>query len=943
MTSGEHDGTITNVNLQDGVFQQGKGSVTNFNQSGGTATQTNGTITTLNLKGGTFTHNGGTLTTINLQGGEGNGVFINNTSSAITNITQDGGHHTIDKGSVDGSGKVANFTLKSGSLTNNGSIETLTSGSTTTTRETRSANSSSSTPATTTTTANATQSTGFRNAAPDPRATATRHITNNGTLDSLTLTEPTDVINVLNDDDTPKGIIKALNVQSGESTINTLTGVAQDDKTGISSITIGKNGGGSGSGGSNGAKLTVDTLRVGLQGNAAIKRVTINNDTNGGSQKEFAANKIQIAYLNGDFDPNTKISNQLQDYVTDGSKSYVDSSSTPVFTISPQARLSGVTGFQPDGTPIFDVEATLAAGMTSLVVRQSMRRKMLLDTYLAEQSRRSIKNKERRTKQRVEAVVLADAKKQYEKDLATYKLEKEKWDKLAATKENKALIAKYEQEDRSYQKALEQYQKDKAKWDKKNGKLAPAPIAPIAPKAPTKPNLKPNHKDYKKAMAAYTKAQNEHKAALAQYEKDLAKYKQDKAKWDKESQKLAAISKPAPIEPKAPKAPTKPNLKPNHKDYKKAMAAYTKAQQNHKAALAQYEKDLAKYKLDKAKWDKESQKLAKSGKLAPIAPKEPTKPAIIAKKPEMPIKPSLHSSAINLYADTHGVDGDFFLRPYGGIGDHKTADGAQTNSWSVGTLLGANWDLKLGNSQGNIGFYGGYEYNHNGYKQAGINAQGHTGFLGLRFSHLFAKTKLAGFYYIADINGGWTEVLLDQNMGLNAGEEARFRANVGNINFGSSIRLGSSIYMAGAKSMLFPSLGVGVEGGYLGDFTMRTQRTNDMYYGGLSQGYAVSYAQANLNYYQEYGKRLSTTLGGGFRYLMNNEVNITPTLNGRAYAIDKDTGSAAHIKLAPFFYQGTFMVNYHTDKLGNFSAGYVAVGGLLGITHNFSMRWHYFF
>ena len=958
----QHDGQITTVNLSGGSFTQQvtpnpqarsteqsnqtqSPNISNLNQSGGTFTQQSGTITTLNLKGGVFNHNGGTLSNITLQGGEGNGVFINNTSSAIANITQDGGHHTISKGSVDGSGKVANFTLKSGSLTNNGEITNLTSGSGTTTRETRSANSSSTTtanattPATTTTTANG--STGFRNAATqDTRATATRHITNNGTLDSLTLNEPTDVINVLNDNGTPIGIIKKLEVQSGESTINTLTGVAQDDKTGISSITIGKNGG---SGGSNGAKLTVDTLRVGLQGNQAIQRVTINNDDNSGQHKEFAAKTVQISYINAKFDPNTKISTKLEDYVTEKSQNYVDSSSTPVFTISPQARLSGVTGFQPDGTPIFDVEATLAAGMTSLVVRQSMRRKMLLDTYLAEQSRRSIKNKERRTKQRVEAVVLADAKKQYEKDLATYKQDLAKWEKLAATKENKALIAKYEQEDKAYQKALEQYQKDKAKWDKKNGKLAPAPKAPIAPKAPTKPNLKPNHKDYKKAMAAYTKAQQEHKTALAQYEKDLAKYKLDKAKWDKESQKLAANTKPAPIEPKAPKAPTKPNLKPNHKDYKKAMAAYTKAQQNHKAALAQYEKDLAKYKLDKAKWDKESQKLAKAGKLAPIEPKAPTKPAIIAKKPEMPIKPSLHSSAIDLYADTHGVDGDFFLRPYGGIGDHKTADGAQTNSWSVGTLLGANWDLKLGNSQGNIGFYGGYEYNHNGYKQAGINAQGHTGFLGLRFSHLFAKTKLAGFYYIADINGGWTEILLDQNMGINNNEEARFRANVGNINFGSSIRLGSSIYMAGAKSMLFPSLGVGVEGGYLGDFTMRTQRTNDMYYGGLSQGYAVSYAQANLNYYQEYGKRLSTTLGGGFRYLMNNEVNITPTLNGRAYAIDKDTGSAAHIKLAPFFYQGTFMVNYHTDKAGNFSAGYVAVGGLLGITHNFSMRWHYFF
>ena len=406
-----------------------------------------------------------------------------------------------------------------------------------------------------------------------PGATATRHITNNGTLDSLTLTEPTDVINVLNDDGTPKGIIKKLDVQSGESTINTLTGVAQNPNTGISSITIGKgSGGGSGSGGSggsNGAKLTVDTLRVGLNGNTAIQRVTINNDDNSGNNKEFAAKTVQIAYLNGDFDPNTKISTTLKDYVTEKSQKYVDSSSSPVFTISPQARLSGVTGFQPDGTPIFDVEATLAAGMTSLVVRQSMRRKMLLDTYLAEQSRRSIKNKERRTKQRIEAVVLADAKKQYEKDLATYKQEKAKWDKLAATKENKALIAKYEQEDKAYQKALEQYEKDKAKYDKDKAKwdkanLAPAPIAPVAPKEPTKPNLKPTDKNYKQVMADFDKAQKEHKKALAQYqkalkqyEKDKAKYDKDKAKWDKANGKLA----PAPIEPKAPKAPTKPNLK----------------------------------------------------------------------------------------------------------------------------------------------------------------------------------------------------------------------------------------------------------------------------------------------------------------------------------------------------------------------------------------------
>ncbi|WP_210670613.1 hypothetical protein, partial [Helicobacter canis] len=84
-------------------------------------------------------------------------------------------------------------------------------------------------------------------------------------------------------------------------------------------------------------------------------------------------------------------------------------------------------------------------------------------------------------------------------------------------------------------------------------------------------------------------------------------------------------------------------------------------------------------------------------------------------------------------------------------------------------------------------------------------------------------------------------------------------------------------------------------------------------------------------------------LGGGFRYLMNTDINIMPTLNGKAYTIDEKTGRAAAVHVAPFFYQGTFVINYHTDKAGNFSAGYVAVGGELGITHNASVRWHYFF
>ena len=965
------------------------GQIGTLNLQGGAFTQYAGQITTANLSGGVFTHKGGTLNNVVLKAGGSGSTFVNGTDSAFANITQEGGSHTII-------GKVAKFTLASGSFTNNGSIETLTTG-TTTTRQARS---------------------GTSFYAAQTRAT-TNHITNNGTIDKLELKQEGDSVTnnaVYNTGGgLASGIIKELDVKSSNATINTLNGVGQGtadnvEPHSLSNISITKGS----------AKLTVDTLSVGLKGNQAIERVRINNDQNSGSQKEFAVNKIQVTYLDGSFDPAKSISKDLKNYVTTNSQSYVDNNSKPTFESSPELQAIGVK-FNPDGTPIFDVEASVAASMTSMVVRQSMRRKMLLDTYLAEQSRRSLKNKERRTKQRLEAATLGEARAKYQKDLEKYKLDLAKWDKLASTKENKALIAKYEQEDKAYQKALEQYQKDKAKWDKLSekdkaklsGSPTPAPIAPTEPKAPTKPNVKPDHKDYKKLMAAFTKAQKEHKNALAKYQKDKAKYDKDKAKWDKDNQKLAKAGKervgtPAPIEPKAPKAPVRPNLKPNHKDYKKAMADFTKAQQAHKAALAKYEKDLEKYKLDKAKWDKDNQKLAantkpapiaptepkaptkpnvkpdhkdykklmaaydkaqkehknalakyqkdkakydkdkakwdkdnqklaKAGGKAPIEPKAPTKPKILASKPEMPQEPKLGEISAELLAK-HKVQGDFFIRAYGGTGSHKATNGAQTSSWSVGTLFGSTWDLALGQTSGNIGFYGGYEYIYNGYKQAHIDAQGHTGFLGLRFSHIFAKTKLAGFYYMADVNGGYSDISVGQDM-----NGMRFSANVGNINFGSSFRLGSSVYMYGAKSMLFPSIGVGVEGGYLGDFEMRTNRSGELRYGGLSQGYAVTYAQANLNYYQEYGKRISTTLGGGFRYLMNADIGITPTLNGKAYTIEETTGRAAAVHLAPFFYQGTFMVNYHTDKAGNFSAGYVAVGGLLGITHNASMRWHYFF
>ena len=986
-------GQIGTLNLQGGAFTQYAGQITDVNQSGGNFiqreettqqatigtltqsggnfTQQNGTITTANLSGGVFTHKGGTLSNVVLKAGGSGSTFVNGTDSAFANITQEGGNHTII-------GKVTKFTLASGSFTNNGTITTLT---------------------TSTTTKQA--STSFY-AAQDSRATA-NHITNNGTIDKLELTKDADSVTnnaVYNTGGgLASGIIKELSVTKGNATINTLNGVGQGTAGNVephtlSNINITKD-----------AKLTVDTLSVGLKGNQAMERVTINNNTGTqGSNKEFAVNKIQVTYIDGDFDPAKSISKNLTDYVTSGtSQSYVDSNSKPTFESSPELQGIGVK-FNPDGTPIFEVEASLAASMTSVVVRQSMRRKMLIDTYLAEQNRRSLKNKERRTKQRIEAATLGEARAQYQKDLAKYTKDKAAWDKLASTKENKALIAKYEQEDKAYQAAKAQYDKDKKAYEdnRKNLELlskAQKIKAPIEPKAPVMPKLKPSDKHYKKAMADYDKAQKAYKKAMSKYEQELRIYTE-------ENNKLETIAKASNLKaPVAPKAPIRPNLKPNHKDYKRVMAAYESNQRAYQAALKQYEldtksyeekrkrlevlaktskfnanlkapiepkapmrpnlkpnhkdykkamskyeqerkdylKDFKQYEQDKKSYEREYQKLialadAQSNKLkAPTEPKAPTKPKILASKPEMPQEPKLGEISAELLAK-HKVQGDFFIRAYGGTGSHKATNGAQTSSWSVGTLFGSTWDLALGQTSGNIGFYGGYEYIYNGYKQAHIDAQGHTGFLGLRFSHIFAKTKLAGFYYMADVNGGYSDMSIGQDM-----NGMRFSANVGNINFGSSFRLGSSVYMYGSKSILFPSVGVGVEGGYLGEFEMRTNRSGELRYGGLSQGYAVTYAQANLNYYQEYGKRISTTLGGGFRYLMNTDINIMPTLNGKAYTIDEKTGRAAAVHVAPFFYQGTFVINYHTDKLGNFSAGYVAVGGELGITHNASVRWHYFF
>ena len=475
-------GTITNANINGGEFRQtsgttetatlnsgsltqANGTITTLEQQGGTATQEGGTIGTANLNGGSFTQSGGEITDLNLNGGA-----FNQQGGSVNTFTQATGSSTI-------SGKITNFTLKSGSVTNNGSIETLTTNTTTTKA--------------------------LRNA----QATTTNHITNNGTIDKLELTKDADSVTnnaVYNTGGgLASGIIKELSVTKGNATINTLNGVGQGTAANIephtlSNINITKD-----------AKLTVDTLSVGLKGNTAIERVTINGDKGQGGGTEFAVNKIQVTYLDGSFDPAKSISKNLTDYVTSGSHSYVDGASKPTFESSPELQGIGVK-FNPDGTPIFEVEASLAASMTSVVVRQSMRRKMLLDTYLAEQSRRSLKNKERRTKQRIEAATLADARAQYQKDLAKYTKDKAAWDKLASTKENKALIAKYEQEDKAYQAAKAQYDKDKKAYEdnRKNLELlskAQKIKAPIEPKAPVMPNLKPSHKDYKKLWLTMTK------------------------------------------------------------------------------------------------------------------------------------------------------------------------------------------------------------------------------------------------------------------------------------------------------------------------------------------------------------------------------------------------------------------------------------------------------
>ena len=564
--------SIDNANIQNGTFTQTTGKVANLTLSDkGKAVLSGGTINHLMLNregdlgsmqiGGSksssssgsdggdkgFTHKGGEIKSLTLQQGTIENLTLQDSGSVIQqggeikSLTLQGGSLLQMGGNIENltqtqgqettiQGKVKTINLQGGSLRNKGNIDTLTT-----------TQAAASTAATTQ---------AFRSAS---AASSEYYITNDkdgyfsslvindttlenyGTIDSLTLKEGNNSIS--ND-----GIINKLEVRGGSSSINTLDGVAYNKGTGLSSITI------------NGGELSVDTLRVGILGkndkggvNVAIPRVAISGN---GSSQPFSVKNIQVTYIDGDFDPTKSIDTQLQNYVTADSQKFVKQTKI-VFSTSPELEEDGLK-IDAQGNVIFEVGNSLSADMTSLLIRQSMRRKMLIDTYLAEQSRRSLKNKERRTKERIERDVIGDSKAQYEADMIIYKREKQKWDKLANSKENKELITKYEKEYKAYQKALKQYEKDKAKWEKLS--------------------------------------------------------------------------------------------------------------------------------------DKDKAKLAKSGKQAPIAPKEPTQPAILAQEPIMPIAPELHSITADLYADAHAVKGDFFIRAFGGIGEHKLNDGTQTNSWSAGTL-----------------------------------------------------------------------------------------------------------------------------------------------------------------------------------------------------------------------------------------------------------------
>ena len=229
----QYAGQITTVNLSGGSFTQQVAptpqarnaeqstqarslNITTLTQSGGSFTQQSGTIGTANLNGGSFTQSGGEITDLNLNGGAFNqqgGTLANLTqatgsstiSGKITTFTQNAGSSTIAKG-----GSITTLNLKSGSLTNNGSIETLTSGSGTTAQT--------------------------RSATPQFRAATTatiNHITNNGTIDKLELTKDADSVTnnaVYNTGGgLASGIIKELNVTSGNATINTLNGVGQGE------------------------------------------------------------------------------------------------------------------------------------------------------------------------------------------------------------------------------------------------------------------------------------------------------------------------------------------------------------------------------------------------------------------------------------------------------------------------------------------------------------------------------------------------------------------------------------------------------------------------------------------------------------------------------------------------------------------------------------------
>ncbi|WP_158654304.1 hypothetical protein, partial [Helicobacter cinaedi] len=134
-------------------------------------------------------------------------------------------------------------------------------------------------------------------------------IINNGKIGTLTLKQ--DNNNITNNpkyDENGKlinGIIDKLVMSGGNNSINTLDGVAYNANTGMSTLDL------------QGGTLAVDTLSVGLNGNVAKHRIDLSSSS-ANKNGTLSVKNIEVAYVDGNFNPTKHINTDLKDYVNNG-------------------------------------------------------------------------------------------------------------------------------------------------------------------------------------------------------------------------------------------------------------------------------------------------------------------------------------------------------------------------------------------------------------------------------------------------------------------------------------------------------------------------------------------------------------------------------------------------------------------------------------------------